>query len=55
MGKACVRFKKLDGLPLELIGEAIARTPAADYIAGYEASRAELASKRRERRNSRGK
>ena len=38
-GKACVRFKKLDDLPLELIGEAVAKTSLAEYIQLYEASR----------------
>ena len=36
MGKACVRFKKLDDLPLDVIGEAIRRAPAKAYIAHYE-------------------
>jgi hypothetical protein len=36
MGKSCIRFKKLDEVPLELIGRAIARVPAKDYIAHYE-------------------
>ena len=54
MGKACVRFRKLDDLPLELIGEAIARTPAADYIAHYEASRAQMAQNRKARRRAQG-
>lgn len=40
MGKCCVRFKRLDDLPLEVIGEAIARTPPEKVIATYEASRA---------------
>ena len=39
IGKACVRFKSLDDLPLELVGEAIARTTVADYIELYESSR----------------
>jgi uncharacterized protein YdhG (YjbR/CyaY superfamily) len=39
MGKSCVRFRKLDDLPLELIGRAIARTPVARYIEFYERSR----------------
>ena len=39
MGKSCVRFKKLDDLPLALIGEAVARTPMEEWIAVYEASR----------------
>jgi hypothetical protein len=36
MGKSCIRFKKLDDLPLELIGRAIARVPAMKYIKHYE-------------------
>jgi Domain of unknown function (DU1801) len=39
MGKACVRFRKLDDLPLEVIGQVIARTPPEMYIAYYEATR----------------
>ena len=39
MGKSCVRFKKLDDLPVDLIGQAIARTPVAEHIGRYEASR----------------
>ena len=37
MGKACVRFKRLDQLPLEVIGQVIARTPVDKYVAGVEA------------------
>ena len=33
MGKACVRFKKVEDLALEVIGEAIKRVPAKKYIA----------------------
>ena len=36
MGKACVRFKRLDDVPLEVVGQVIARTPVADYIARIE-------------------
>lgn len=39
MGKSCVRFKKVEDLPTDLIGEAIARTPVAGFIEVYEASR----------------
>ena len=39
MGKSCVRFRKLDDLPLELIGEAVGKTPMEDWIGVYEASR----------------
>ncbi len=40
MGKSCVRFRRLDDLPLELIGEAIARTSVDEFIERYEAARA---------------
>lgn len=36
MGKCCVRFKKLDDVPLELVGKAFKRMPAAKYIEYYE-------------------
>ena len=36
MGKSCIRFKDVDDLPLEVIGEAIARVPVDDFIAHYE-------------------
>ena len=39
MGKSCVRFRKLDDLPLALIGKAVGRTPMEDWAALYEASR----------------
>ena len=36
-GKACVRFKKLEDVPLDVVGEAVRRLPARAYIARYEA------------------
>ena len=39
MGKSCVRFRKLDDLPLTLVGEVVARTPIADFVEIYKASR----------------
>ncbi|MFQ6026423.1 MAG: DUF1801 domain-containing protein [Dehalococcoidia bacterium] len=39
MGKSCVRFKTLEDLPLELVGEAVARTSVGDFIQLYEAAR----------------
>jgi hypothetical protein len=36
MGKACVRIKKLEDVPLEVIGQVIARTPVKKYIAAVE-------------------
>jgi hypothetical protein len=40
MGKACIRFKKVEDLPLDLIGEAIRRVPASMFIEFCEASAA---------------
>lgn len=40
MGKSCVRFKNIDQLPVELIGEVIAKTPVDDFIGIAEAARA---------------
>ena len=39
LGKACLRFKTLDDLPLDLIAQAVARTSVADFIKLYEAAR----------------
>ena len=36
MGKSCIRFKKLEDLPLEVIGEVVGRVSLADYIIHYE-------------------
>ena len=36
MGKRCVRFKKLEDVPLEVIAQVIARTPVKRYIAAIE-------------------
>jgi hypothetical protein len=40
MGKACVRFKWLDQVPLDVVGQVIAKLPPALYIERYEAARA---------------
>ncbi|HSB47650.1 MAG TPA: DUF1801 domain-containing protein [Candidatus Bilamarchaeum sp.] len=39
LGKSCIRFRRLEDLPLEVIGKAIARVPVGDYIAIYEKNR----------------
>jgi len=39
MGKSCVRFKRLDDLPLDVVGQAIARTSVDDFLSSYEESR----------------
>lgn len=36
MGKSCLRFKKLEDVPLDVIGEAVARISVEEYIAIYE-------------------
>jgi hypothetical protein len=36
MGKSCIRFKKLDDLPLDVIGASVARVPVDEYVRRYE-------------------
>ena len=36
MGKSCVRFKKLEQLPVELIGEVMRRSSLDDFLAIYD-------------------
>ncbi len=38
MGKSCLRFKKADDLPLDLIGKVIAKFSVDDFIKQYEQS-----------------
>jgi uncharacterized protein YdhG (YjbR/CyaY superfamily) len=45
IGKSCVRFKKLEELPLDVIGEAIAGFPVEAFIETYEAGRARARGK----------
>ncbi len=46
MGKCCVRFKRLEDLPLELIGELVKRTKAKAYIERYERTRGAAAQEK---------
>ncbi|MER2600368.1 MAG: DUF1801 domain-containing protein [Caldilineales bacterium] len=39
MGKSCVRFRRLEDLPLDVIGEAVAMINPEQFIAQYEQSR----------------
>lgn len=59
MGQSCIRFKKLDDLPLELIGKAVARVSVDKMIAFYENARKQLAARKRKgpvgRNKTRGK
>lgn len=36
MGKSCVRFKKMDDIPYELIAQLLKRVTVQDWIATYE-------------------
>ena len=36
MGKSCVRFKKLEDVPLKVIGDAVKGVPMKKYIKQYE-------------------
>ncbi len=36
MGKACIRFKRLEDLPLDVIGRTVARVPVKEYVGYYE-------------------
>lgn len=36
MGKSCVRFKKIDDIPFELIGEVMTKMSTDDWITLYE-------------------
>ncbi|HQR08512.1 MAG TPA: DUF1801 domain-containing protein [Gemmatales bacterium] len=38
MGKCCIRFKSLEQLPLDVIGDVVRRVPAKKYIEYYESA-----------------
>ena len=40
MGKSCVRFRRLDDLPLDLIGEEVSRLTPDEFTTVYEDARA---------------
>lgn len=39
MGKSCIRFKKMDDIPLKLIGELVTKMNVQDWIEKYTRSR----------------
>ena len=43
MGKSCVRFRRLDDVPLDVIGETIARADLDTYLAQHEEARGSAA------------
>ena len=38
MGRSCVRFKRLEDVPLDVVAEAIRRMPSRRYVGVYEAA-----------------
>lgn len=46
MGASCVRVKKLEDVPLDVLGHAIKRMTAKKFVASYEAGRGETAPTR---------
>ena len=45
MGKSCVRFKELEDMPLELIGETVRRCSVEKFIERYERTRKKSVSR----------
>ena len=39
MGKSCIRFKRIDKIPLELIGELCSKLSVDTYVSIYEANK----------------
>ena len=52
MGKSCVRFRKIEDLALDVVGEAVARVPVDRYVQFHETAKGlrEPASTQRTRR-----
>jgi hypothetical protein len=46
MGGCCVHFKKLDDLPLDVVGDTIARVSVEQYVKHYETSRTKRSPKK---------
>jgi hypothetical protein len=50
MGKGCVRFKKIEDVPLEVVGALVKRQGYKQVIAAYDAAKAQAAIDRESRR-----
>jgi hypothetical protein len=46
MGKSCIRFKKIEDVPLDVIGEAVRRMPVKKYLAWIQEVFADMAARR---------
>lgn len=49
MGKSCLRFKTLEDLPLDVVGEVIASMPMDAYVDRYRETRKQTAAKKKRR------
>lgn len=38
MGKSCIRFKKIEDVPLKVVGQVLKKMPVKKYVAKYESS-----------------
>jgi hypothetical protein len=47
MGKSCVRFRRLEDIPLDVIGEVISRTDVETYLRHYREARGSSRARRR--------
>ena len=47
IGGCCVHFKKLDDLPLDVVGNTIARVPVDQYVERYQNSRTKKTPKKK--------
>jgi len=53
MGGCCVHFKKLDDLPLDVVGDTIARVAVDEYVERYETSRTKKNPKKKTKKAKR--
>jgi uncharacterized protein DUF1801 len=53
MGGCCVHFKKLDDLPLDVVGNTIARVGVDEYVERYQSSRTKISKKAKTKREKR--
>lgn len=51
MGKSCVRFKKIEDVPLEVIGQLVKRVPVKKFIRHYESALKQSSSARKSERS----
>ena len=50
MGKSCVRIKKLEDIPLDVVGRTFARVTAKKFVASYEKGLKEAAARRKSKK-----